>query len=142
MGTWTPDHPFTEDDLNLRGVDTPDRRPGVPMEYAAHPSPDDAIPRQQPRAKVLMRSDLDGLTPVFGTAQPPRGLSGALRALAYRIPDHHRSHWVALMLADRVDVIEHGAGRPLKWVALGVPVAAFIGMKLLRRRSGWRRVFT
>jgi hypothetical protein len=44
--------------------------------------------------------------PVFGTAQPPRGLSGALRRRAYAIPEHRARHWALLLLADRVDVVE------------------------------------
>jgi hypothetical protein len=43
------------------------------------------------------------MPPVFGTAVPPRGLSGAIRLLAYRLPDHYPSHWLLLMLGDRVD---------------------------------------
>ncbi len=30
----------------------------------------------------------------------------ALRRVAYKVPDHRLSHWVALFIADRVDVIE------------------------------------
>src|SRR4030081_1190733 len=41
--------------------------------------------------------------PVFGTAVPPRGLSGAIRLLAYQLPDHSPSHWLLLMFGDRVD---------------------------------------
>jgi hypothetical protein len=43
------------------------------------------------------------MPPVFGTAVPPRGLSGAIRLLAYRLPDHYPSHWFLLMIGDRVD---------------------------------------
>jgi hypothetical protein len=48
------------------------------------------------------------LTPVFGTAQPPRGPSGVLRRAAYRIPEHRALHWLLLVVADRVDVAQHG----------------------------------
>ena len=48
------------------------------------------------------------LTPVFGTAQPPTGLSGALRRLSYaRYSEGRAAHWLLLMLADRVDAVEH-----------------------------------
>jgi hypothetical protein len=47
------------------------------------------------------------LTPVFGTAQPRRGLSGRLRGLAYaRWSEGRNAHWLALIAADRVDVVE------------------------------------
>jgi hypothetical protein len=47
------------------------------------------------------------LTPVFGTAQPPRWLSGRLRRLAYaRWSEGRNAHWLALITADRIDVVE------------------------------------
>lgn len=48
------------------------------------------------------------LTPVFGTAQPLRGLSGALRRVAYRrFSEGRAAHWLILLYADRIDVVEH-----------------------------------
>ena len=46
------------------------------------------------------------LTPVFGTACPPRGLSGAIRKYAYRYSEGRLAHWLLLLGADRVDVLE------------------------------------
>lgn len=47
------------------------------------------------------------LPPVFGTSCPPRGLSGALRKLAYRRWSEARAaHWLVLLAADRVDAVE------------------------------------
>ncbi len=44
------------------------------------------------------------LTPVFGTACPPRGVSGLLRQLAYRkFSEADAAHWLLLMAGDRVD---------------------------------------
>jgi hypothetical protein len=44
------------------------------------------------------------VTPVFGTAQPLHGLSGAIRRLAYvRFSEGRLAHWVLLILGDRVD---------------------------------------
>ena len=44
------------------------------------------------------------LTPVFGTAQPLHGPSGALRRLSYaRFSEGRAAHWMLLVLADRVD---------------------------------------
>ena len=46
------------------------------------------------------------LTPVFGTACPPRGVSGALRTLAYRkFSEADAAHWLLLMAGDRVDAL-------------------------------------
>src|ERR1700712_1624548 len=47
------------------------------------------------------------VTPVFGTAQPPKGLSGAIRKFSYATYSEGRlGHWLLLMLADRVDAWE------------------------------------
>jgi hypothetical protein len=94
----------------------PDARPGVPRE--AEPQPDPGAhwarpPRQSPTVTVLRRKGLDELTPVFGTAQPPHGLSGLIRRAAYRAPEHKARHWAGLLLADRVDVLESRLGRAL-----------------------------
>lgn len=50
------------------------------------------------------------LTPVFGTSCPPRGVSGLIRRLAYRrFSEGRAAHWLLLMFADRVDVLESRA---------------------------------
>jgi hypothetical protein len=133
-------------DVPDQGVDTPDRRPGVPMETeprrvgGAHWG---APERQDPNAPVLKRMEIDELTPVFGTAQPPKGLSGAIRRLAYTVPQHRARRWLLLLMADRVDVIEHRLAGAPKWAALALPLVA-IGAGLAitrRRRTWWQRAF-
>lgn len=126
-----------------RGVDLPpETRPGVPM--SAPPAPDEGAhwqrPARQPGGeKKLHRSALDRPTPVFGTAQPPRGASGLLRRAAYDVPEHLARHWMLLMLADRVDVMEDRLGPvlagPLDRAGMGAvarrvernPLAAVLG---------------
>jgi hypothetical protein len=84
-------------------------RPGVPREVPPRllESAHWLEPEQQPIEGPLLRHPGRARpTPVFSTALPPRGASGALRRIAYKVPDHRLSHWVALFIADRVDVIE------------------------------------
>jgi len=46
------------------------------------------------------------LTPVYGTAQPLKGVSGAIRRLAYdRFSEGRAAHWLLLIVGDRVDAI-------------------------------------
>jgi len=46
------------------------------------------------------------LTPVYGTAQPLHGLSGAIRRYAYRhFSEGVSTHWLLLVLGDRVEAI-------------------------------------
>jgi hypothetical protein len=44
--------------------------------------------------------------PVFGTSVPLKGLSGVMRRMAYRYGEGRARHWLMLIAADRVDVME------------------------------------
>jgi hypothetical protein len=62
-------------------------------------------PEKWPRERSIEHKFL---TPVFGTAQPPTGVSGAIRKLSYaRYSEGRAAHWLLLMLADRVDAWEN-----------------------------------
>lgn len=63
------------------------------------------LPEQQPEKWPRERSIEHGrLTPVFGTAQPPKGVSGAIRKFAYkRFSEGRAAHWLLLIAADRVE---------------------------------------
>ena len=64
-------------------------------------------PAQQPQTvEVLHSIERPGLTAVFGTVAPPSGLSGALRRYAFRHSESTYMHWVPLVLADRINVVE------------------------------------
>jgi hypothetical protein len=64
----------------------------------------DRQPEKWPRERSVEHAFL---TPVFGTAQPPKGLSGAIRKYAYTYSEGRAAHWLLLMFADRVDAGEH-----------------------------------
>ena len=63
------------------------------------------FPDRQPGAEGRERSiEHAFVTPVFGTAQPLHGPSGAIRRLAYRRYSEARlGHWLLLIAGDRVD---------------------------------------
>lgn len=83
------------------------RRPAVPMERSPARLDPVAPPQQQVLdVEVLHSSERPGLTPVFGTTVPPRGLSGAMRRLAFRFSENDIRHWLTLLAADRVHVVE------------------------------------
>jgi hypothetical protein len=111
----------------------PSRRPGVPRELRPHRAKGvhwDEPERQEPNGRVLKHRGRKELPPVFGTAQPPTGLSGLLRRLAYRIPEEKARHWLTLLLADRVDVLESRlAGTGGVVALLGVSVALVIALR-------------
>lgn len=100
----------------------PGSRPGVPMETLpphALPGSDEPSPPQQVERTRVFKDPLKMLPPVFGTAEPPKALSGLIRRLAYRYPDHLTRRWMLLLLADRVDVMEHMMGKVLPVLAIG-----------------------
>lgn len=63
--------------------------------------------RQVPTFAREKSTEHKELTPVFGTACPPKGLSGLIRRAAYKYWSEGQTfHWLALVFADRVDVFE------------------------------------
>jgi hypothetical protein len=64
----------------------------------------DRQPEKWPRERSIEHKFL---TPVFGTAQPPKGLAGAIRRFSYaKYSEGRTAHWLLLILADRVDAVE------------------------------------
>jgi hypothetical protein len=76
----------------------------APEETGAHWDFPDRQPEKWPRERSIEHAFL---TPVFGTAQPPKGLSGAIRRFSYRrFSEGRAAHWLLLVAADRVDAVE------------------------------------
>lgn len=64
-------------------------------------------PEQQPAdVEVLHSNERPNLTAVFGTSVPPSGISGWIRRFAFRYSENSYLHWLPLLMADRVNVIE------------------------------------
>jgi hypothetical protein len=91
-------------------------------------------PEQQPKPDfpIFKRVGLEQLTPVFGTAQPPHGLSGLLRKFAYSLPEHAPTHWAVMLLADRVDVVESKVTLPRALAGFGLAAGAFAALRARR----------
>ena len=82
-------------------------RPAVPMERMPARVHGHGELAQQPRnMEVFVSPERPGLTPLFGTSAPPSGLSGAIRRLAYKLTENDIRHWLLLLVADRVNVVE------------------------------------
>ena len=56
--------------------------------------------------EVLKSVERKNVSAVFGTPEPPSGLSGMIRRQAYKYPENQYKRWLPLVLADRVDVVE------------------------------------
>lgn len=64
-------------------------------------------PAQQPiDVEVLHSNERPDLTAVFGTSTPPSGLSGIIRRAAFAYSESSYLHWLPLVLADRINVVE------------------------------------
>jgi hypothetical protein len=125
-GPYTADKPrLSESSEELRaripgwGSDLdPANRPSFPREQfdpglnGAHWTFPERQPEPWPRERSVEHTTLP---PVFGTSCPPKGLSGAIRKLAYaRYSEGRAAHWLLLVLGDRVDVLESMATSALR----------------------------
>lgn len=116
-------------------------RPAVPMERT--PPRLEGVhwdePEQQPQhIEVLHSIERPGITPVFGATVPPSGLSGVLRRRAFGYSENDARHWMTLLMADRVNVVEGIVDdmrrRPASHPLVLAGVAGALGWYLLRRR--------
>src|SRR3954453_13815837 len=106
--------PPTREELRARipgwGADLdPADRPSYPkLQYPADTGARWDFPERQPEKWPRERSiEHAFVTPVFGTAQPPKGLSGVVRKYSYRrLSEGRAAHWLLLGLADRVEAAE------------------------------------
>jgi hypothetical protein len=97
--------------INGWGIDAdPENEPTYPMKkYTGddHQRIHYEKPPQQPvNVEILHSNERPGVTAVFGTSTPPKGWSGAIRRFAFRYSESSYGHWLPLILADRVGVVE------------------------------------
>ena len=93
------------------GVDAdPQNDPTYPMKHrkdGEHAGYSWERPPQQPiTVEILHSNERSDLTSVFGTPAPPSGLSGVIRRVAFKYSESSYGHWLPLVLADRVSVME------------------------------------
>lgn len=64
-------------------------------------------PAQQAEdVEVLRSNERPNVSAVFGTSTPPKGLSGVIRRYAFKYSESSYGHWLPLLLADRINVVE------------------------------------
>lgn len=98
-------------DINGWGVDAdPLDVPAYPMKRRTENDNKGMIwerPEQQPAVvEILKSNERPNLTAVFGTSVPPSGLSGELRRYAFKYSESSYGHWLPLLAADRINMIE------------------------------------
>jgi hypothetical protein len=97
--------------VNGRGVDAdPKNDPTYPMRHripAEEARSGWVRPARQPLDVEVLRSiEYPDMPAVFGTSTPPSGLSGMIRRAAFRYSESSYLHWLPLVLADRINVVE------------------------------------
>ncbi len=104
---------ITTDRTQLKGwgIDAdPKNDPTYPMRHRTdqdHAGYSWERPTQQPiDIEVLHSNERPNVSAVFGTASPPSGLSGVIRRFAFKYSENSYLHWLPLILADRVNVVE------------------------------------
>jgi len=112
------------------GIDAdPENDPTYPMKHSNGADHErlnyEKAPQQPMDMEILHSVERPGVTRVFGTSTPPSGLSGAVRRYAYKYSEATAAHWMTLILADRINVIEgkindlkHGI-LPNPWIERG-----------------------
>lgn len=93
------------------GIDAdPENDPTYPLKHHTHQEHAGYSwkrPVQQPvNIEVLHSNERPGPSAVFGTSVPPSGLSGMIRRYAFRYSEGSFAHWLPLVLADRINVVE------------------------------------
>ena len=147
------------------GIDAdPENDPTYPMKHRAAGEHDgytwERPAQQQTDVEVLHSNERPNVSAVFGTSTPPSGVSGMIRRAAFHYSENSYGHWLPLMVADRIGVVEGLAGDlasgrvpnifgELGWKAewrhnrarlvtrvLVVAAVASAAVALLRRRKG------
>jgi hypothetical protein len=98
-------------DIKGWGIDAdPENDPTYPMKHyngADHQRLNyERYPQQPINVELLKSNERPAVTRVFGTSTPPSGLSGMLRRYAFRFSEGSSGHWMTLILADRINVVE------------------------------------
>lgn len=138
----TQQSPFDLATIPGWGVDRdPARRPAVPMERTPPRLP--GLHWEQPTeqlsdVEILRSIERPDITPVYGTSCPPSGLSGWIRRRAFRHSENNIRHWMMLLMADRVNVVE-GLLQDTRR-SRGASTAAVVGLAgVLLAAWWWRR---
>lgn len=63
-------------------------------------------PLQPVNMEILQSNEHARMPAVFGNSVPPSGLSGRIRRKAFKQSESEYGHWLPLLLADRVNMVE------------------------------------
>jgi hypothetical protein len=93
--------------------------------------------QQQSEVEILQSIEHVRRPAVFGTSTPPKGLSGMIRRAAFRWSESNWLHWLMLMGADRVDVVEGVAADLVRGKVPNIPVEMGARAEWKHNRKGF-----
>ena len=92
------------------GVDAdPENDPTYPMRHVEDQTRGltwERPAQQRPTVEILQSVEHNRRPAVVGTSTPPAGLSGTIRRYAFRRSESDWWHWLLLVAADRINVVE------------------------------------
>ncbi len=102
---------YTRPDIKGWGIDAdPENEPTYPMKHYTgddHKRSNWERPELQPESvEKLHSNERPTLSAAYGTTLPPSGLSGMIRRYAFKHSESRYRHWLPLILADRINVVE------------------------------------
>ncbi|MFZ4262124.1 hypothetical protein ACFRAE_08775 [Sphingobacterium sp. HJSM2_6] len=93
--------------LNGWGIDEDKRNdPTYPMRDRYSGVKPSRPEQQIAQMEILHSNERPFYSAVFGETIPPKGVSGILRRYAFKYSESRYRHWVPLLIADRINVIE------------------------------------
>lgn len=99
----------------------------------------DRPPVQHPEVEILQSIEHERQPAVVGTSVPPSGVSGAMRRAAFRWSESNWMHWLLLMGADRVNVVE-GIVEDVSHARLpNIPAEMGIRAELAHNKAGFAK---
>lgn len=93
------------------GIDAdPKNDPTYPMKIRTEDAHSGSVwerpPQQTPNRETLMSIERPSLPAVIGNSVSPSGLSGMIRRFAFKYSENRYRHWLPLILADRINMVE------------------------------------
>ena len=96
-------------------------------------------PQQQPDVEILTSIEHNRLPSVVGTSTPPSGLSGVIRRQAFRYSESNWMHWLMLIGADRINVVEGVLQDLGRGKIPNIPAEMGIRSELKHNKSGFAK---
>lgn len=93
-------------------------------------------PRQHADVEILQSIEYDRRPAVVGTSTPPSGLSGVIRRIAFRRSESDWWHWLMLMGADRINMVEGIVADLAQGRMPNIPAEMGIGAEWRHNKAG------